>query len=237
MLRVSRVGVLVWLMAGSVATAQDESSRQGPPIVVTTGNSVVRAAPDRAYVTVATEATAPSPVDAQQKIARAMTDVRAKLQGSGVPSDAIKTVAYSVQEEADYVNGRRMLRGYRASNAIEIRVDDIERVGAIIDAAVTSGASSVSDIRFDLRDRDGVERQALKLAVGDARARAEAIAAGAGVTIASIVRIEEQGRPSPPPRPVIAMAAMRAADAPPPTPVSAGEIEVQASVTLIVSIK
>ena len=70
-------------------------------------------------------------------------------------------------------------RGYIARNQIDVRVDDLDRLGPAIDAAGASGATSMAGLRFDLKDRAGAEREALRLAVEDAMARAKAIAAGA----------------------------------------------------------
>ena len=226
------------LSATSTTSAQDPAGSKEPPVIVTVGRSSVKVAPDRAFVTVSTEAAAPAPAAAQQKIAESMTAVRAKLKAALVPDDAVKTIAYSLQEEAEYPNGRRVSKGYRARNTIEVRVDEIGKVGTVIDAAVAAGANAVGDIRFDLKGRDAVERDALKKAVIDARARAEALASGAGVTIAGVLRIDEQGQPSPIPRPgpMMAMRAAAAADVPE-TPVTAGEIEVTATVTLTASIR
>lgn len=235
---VSLCVVVLCVAAALPAHAQPGlSGSSTPPVIVTTGTSTVRVAPDRAYVTLATEATAPAPTAAQQKIAQAMAAVRARLKTAKVPDEAVKTVSYSLQEDADFVNGRRVPKGYRAANSIEVRVDDVDRVGEVLDAAVQAGANTVTAIRFDLKDRDSVERQALKLAVVDARARADALAAGAGVTIAAVVRIDEQGRAIPLPRPMAMMAMRDAMPASPETPISAGEIEVQATVTLTVAIK
>jgi uncharacterized protein YggE len=185
-------------------------------------------------VVLATETLAPGPAEAQQKNAQAATAVRQRLKQLRIPDEAVRTVSYSLNEEFEYTNNRRVSRGYRAVNQIQVRVDDLSRVGEIVDAAVQAGAASVSEIRFDVKDRDAAEREALRLAVADARARADAMAAGAGVALGAIVRIDEQGRPMPMPRPA-AMAAVRAAAAE--TPVSGGEIEIHASVTLTVAIK
>jgi hypothetical protein len=236
----SRVPVLcaACLAFAASAAAQPAVRSDDAPSIVTVGRASVKTAPDRAFVTVATEATAPAPAAAQQQIAQAMTAVRSALKAARVPDEAIRTLAYGLQEEVEFPNGKKVRKGYRALNTIEVRVDDITRVGEVIDAAVKAGANNVSDIRFDLKDRDTVEREALRKAVADARARAEAAAAGAGVTIGGILRIDEQGQVVPVPRPVqmMAMRGAAMADAPE-TPVSAGEIEVQATVTLTVSIK
>jgi uncharacterized protein YggE len=109
-------------------------------------------------------------------------------------------------------------------------------VGPVIDAAVAAGATSIGGVRFDLKQRDALERVALTRAVADARARADAAAAGAGSSVASVLRIEEQRVfPSPQPMPVLMKAA--AAEAAPPTTINAGQIEIHAQVTLTAVLK
>jgi uncharacterized protein YggE len=100
------------------------------------------------------------------------------------------------------------------------------------DAAVQAGATSSEGIRFDLKDRAAVEREAIRLAVADARGRADAAASGAGRAIDRIVRIEEGERSSPMPRPNMAFARLEAV-----TVVEPGLIDVRASVTLTVAMK
>jgi uncharacterized protein YggE len=117
-----------------------------------------------------------------------------------------------------------------------VRLDDIDRVGAVIDAAATGGATTIAGIRFDVRNRAALERDALRQAVADARARAEAAAAGAGVTIDRIVKIEEGGPPEPP-RPVMRMEAAVRAGGDVSTPVEPSTIEIHARVTLTASLR
>ena len=148
---------------------------------MTTGEGVVKRAPDRVWVSVAAESRAKNPREAQRANADAMKAVLDKLKALGLSGDAVRTSGYDLQPEYDYANGRQTLRDYVARNMIEVRIDDVARAGDVLDAAVGSGATSVSGIRFDLKDRDSAEREALRLAVEDARARANAAASGAGV--------------------------------------------------------
>lgn len=208
---------------------------QGPPVVVTVGEGVVKRAPDRAWVTIAAESRAKTPAEAQKLNAEAMTSVTQKLKGLGLAGDAVRTTAYNLQPEFDFVNGRRNLRGYVAQNAVEVRVDDLARVGAVLDAAVGAGATNVSGIRFDLKDRAAAERDALSQAVADARARAHAAASGAGMAVDRVLRIEETGVPAPP-RPVPMMMA-QAREARAETPIDPGQLEIRVSVTLTAAIK
>jgi uncharacterized protein YggE len=166
-----------------------------------------------------------------------MTPVQAKLRAAGIPADAIKTIAYDLQQEWDFVNNRRVSRGYVARNSIEVRVDAIDRVGEVLEIAVGTGATSVGGIRFDLKDRAKLEREALRLAVADARAKAEAAAAGSGQTIARVTRIEEQGPISRPPMPMFREVAALQSDAASTPPIAAGQMELRAQVTLTAELK
>jgi uncharacterized protein len=224
------------LVCATVAGAQTPAvPAPDLPVVVATGEAVVKRSPDRAFVSIAAESRARASREVQRLNAEAMTAVLAKLKSAGLAGDAIQTTGYDIQPEFDYGNGKQTLRGYVARNSIEVRVDDLPKLGEILDIAVGAGATSVAGVRFDLKDRSGAEREALQHAVEDARARAGAAATGAGMKIDRIVRIEEQrGSVMPPPRP---MMAMRAENQAPTTPVVAGELEIRASVTLTAAIR
>jgi uncharacterized protein len=218
------------------AAGQAQPPDPGPrvPVVMTQGEAVLRRAPDQAWVDIAVETRARVPREATARNAQMMTAVQQRLRDLGIPADAIQTRGYHLQPEFDHIDGRQVSRGYVVRNRIEVRIDAMERAGEVLDAAIAAGATGAGGIRFDLKDRASVEREALKLAVTDARARAEAAAAGAGATIARIVRIEEGGRAMPPPVPYMArMAAEVQAD----TPIAAGEIEIRASVTITAELR
>ena len=224
------------LLAPALAAAQPPTARE-EPLVVTSGEGIVQAVPDRAWITITAESRGSNPREAQRRNTDAMTPVQEKLRAAGVPADAIRTVGYDLQQEWDFVNNRRVSKGYVARNTIDVRVDAIDRVGELLELAVGTGATSVGGIRFDLKDRARLERDALRLAVADARAKADAAASGAGRTIDRILRIEEQGTQSSIPlqRPMLReVAQMAASDAP---PISAGQIELRAQVTVTAVLK
>lgn len=228
--------VILWF--ATPAGAQTPAPALNEPVVVVTGEGLVKAAPDRAFVTFAAESRSKNPKDAQTQNAKSMSSVHERLLAAGIPKDAIRTLSYDLHLESDWVNGRQVPRGYVARNTIEVRVDEITRVGEIIDIGITNGANSVHGVRFDLKQREMLEREALKRATADARARAEAAAAGAGAAIGRVLRIEEPSRGYPVPPPMPMMREMAAAqDARPATPVIAGEIEIRATVVLTASLK
>ena len=230
----SAVLVAVLCSAAPVWAQQPAPPAQQPPVIVTRGEASLKRAPDQAFVSIAAEARAASPAEAQRNAADSMKAVQAAIAKAGIGNDAVRTTGYSMQPDMEYSNGRARVRGYIVRNQLEVRVDDLQKLAGVIDAAGQSGATSMAGLRFDLKDRASVEREALRLAVQDAMARARAIASGANSQIGAIVRIDEQGGYEPPQ--IQTMAALRmekAAD----TPVSPGELEVRAQVSLTVAIR
>ena len=226
-------GAVMSLVMVSVAEAQ--APTPPTPSIVTRGEAVVKRAPDQAWVTIASETRATTPAEAQRLAAEAMTAVQAALKRTSLPDDAIRTTGYSLQPDMEYQNGRGRVRGYIARNQIEVRVDALDKLGAVLDAAGSSGATSLAGLRFDIKDRRVAERDALKLAVEDALGRAKAIASGAGASLGPILRIDEFASE---PRPMYqAGVAMMERAAAAPTPVSPGELEITAQVTLTVAIR
>lgn len=229
--------VVLMLGTGRLLQAQEPGNASNPPVpsIVTTGEATVRRAPDQAFVSIAVETRARTPREAQAQNAAAMTAVQQRVASAGIPKDAVRTTGYSIQQEFDFSNGKRTPRGYVARNGIEVRVDAVEKTGDLLDATVEGGATSVSGVRFELKDRASAEREALRLAVTDARARAEAMAAGAGRALDRILRIVDNVQPRFKPQPGLMMA--RAVESPAETPVALGEIEVTAQVELTVAIR
>ena len=241
-MKVAAVAGMLIVLAAPHAVAQAQSAPAMPaasdtPVIVTTGQAVVQRAPDRAWVTIAAETRARTAAEAQRGNAEAMSAVIAKIKSAGISADAIQTVGYDLQPEFDYANGRQTLRDYVARNQVQVRVDALGTLGDVIGAAVASGATNVSGVRFDLKDRAEAEREALSHAVADAVARAQAAAAGARVTFDRVLRIEEdRDFVTPQPRPV-AMMARQSVEAAPSVPVEAGQIEIRARVTVTSAIK
>jgi uncharacterized protein YggE len=221
--------VLFSLLAAPGAFAQSA----GPQIVVT-GEGTIKATPDQAWVSIGVESRSKVSKDAQQRNAQAMTAIQQKIAGFGIPKEAIKTTAVDLQLEFDYADGKQTPRGYVARNTIEVRVDDLAKLGEVLDAVVNSGATMIHGLRFDVKERAALEASALQRAVTNALAKAGALAAGAKRAVDQIVKIEEiaSGEPGPMPRPFAMAARAEAA-----TPVAPGELEIRAVVRVTASIK
>lgn len=233
--------LLVFVMLTPAAAAA-QAPAASTPVIVAQGESVIKVAPDQAWITVAIETRDAKAPEARRLAAVSMTSVMAALKAAAVPADAIKTTGFSLNPDYEYVNGRQRMRGFIVTNQVQVRIDDVSKVAEVLDAvgALSLAASSnltIANLRFDLKDRSQIERDAMRLAVEDALAAAKAMASGAGVALGRISRIDSMGR-TPKFQEAPQMMAMRgaAADAVS-TPISPSEIEIRAGVMLTVEIK
>ena len=229
-MKIASVALLSLLVCPVALNAQTAE----PPQIIVTGEGMIKATPDQAWLQVGAESRSKVSKEAQQRNAEVMTAVQQKISSFGIPKDAIRTVAVDLQPEFDYANGKQTLRGYVARNTVEVRVDDLTKLGDVLDAAVASGAATIHGLRFDVRARGEVEQAALQAAVKDAIGKAQAIATGSQRAIDRILRIEELAGGGPVPMMKQFSMAARAEAA---TPVAPGELEIRAQVRLSVSIK
>jgi len=210
---------------------------EGPGLVTVSGVGIVSRAPDVAYVVFVAESRNERPGVAQRDAAAAMAKVHERLRGAGVAANALRTLSYDLSPEYEFVENRQRMNGYVARNRLEVRVDEVGRVGELVDAGVAAGETSIEGLRFDVKDRAAAQREALRLAAADAWARAEAAAAGVGRALDRVVLIEEPGLATP-----VASREMMAlrvggvqADAAP--PIVSGEVEIRARVTLTAALR
>ncbi len=237
MVRPSCAVAALILAVSTPAVAQVPSPLPARPVIVAEGQARIERPADVAWVQIGVEARGDRPEQARQRAADAMTSMLRALRRH-VPQNAIQTSAFSVVPEMEYTATGSRLKDYLVSNRVQVRVDDLDRLPAVMDAGVASGASTVSGVRFDLKARADAEREALGLAVQDAMARAEAMAAGAGRKAGAIVRIQEQRQSSSPVAYRLEQAAIggvtRAAT---PTPIVPGTIDIGAMTTVTVAIE
>ena len=114
--------------------------------------------PDVAWVQVAVEARGAKPEEARQRAADSMTSVLAALKPI-VPAPNLRTSGLSVTPEMDYTTGGSRLKGYLARNQVEARVDNLELLSKVMDAAIAYGR--------DVDHRSALRRES----AGAARAR------------------------------------------------------------------
>lgn len=74
----------------------------------------------------------------------------------------------------------RHLSGYRLERRLVVELKDVERLGELLETSVSLGANIINEPQLDSTRRADFEREALALAVADAKRNAEVLATAAG---------------------------------------------------------
>jgi uncharacterized protein YggE len=227
---------------GLAAVTQSAGAQQPgtPPreqSIRVTGVGEARARPDQATVDFAVETSAATAQAAAAENAQLMERVIAALVRAGVPRDRIETTGYNVFPDYDQrptETGEPRVRGYRVLNNVQATMDDIARVGTVLDAALAAGANRVNGVRFGLRDPQAFRQRAIDDAVRRARSDGEALAAALGLRLGPVreAYTADVGTAQPVMMERLQMADMAAAN----TPISAGEQTVRATVVIVYAI-
>jgi uncharacterized protein YggE len=201
-----------------------------PGTIVTSGTGRIAVEPDTAELRLGV-ATSQSTVGAARAAAAdAMTAILAAVTAAGVDRRDVRTSTLSVQPRYEYTDGKPpKLAGYDLANLVLVTVRDLAVLGAVIDGALTAGATSLDGLAFRVEDPREAERAARTAAVAEARDRAEVLAEAAGVELGGVSDIVEGGAPPTWPQPKMARTMMAAEAA---TPVEAGTTEISVTVTV-----
>lgn len=210
----------------AVQTAAPSSVRG----IAVSGTGRVSARPDQATVSAGVQTRGRTAQEAQSENNQTMQAVIAAIKAAGIPDRGIQTNGLSLYPN---YGQNQVINGYDATNNVAITVDNVDQVGAVLDAAVKAGANQATNVRFGFKDETGLRNKALAAAAADARSKADALAAALGVKVSGIESVTEAGVSTPivyqQPR---ALAAGVASAAPAP-PVEPGELSVTATVTIV----
>ena len=205
--------------------------------ITITASGLVSVRPDQAAVRVGVSSnarTAKATLAANTTAMRAIVDA---LKGAGIEDKDIQTANFNVQPAYEYSQDGKppKLTGYQVSNAVEVRVRAIDRLGGILDLVVGEGSNQVDSIAFIVSRAEELKDEARKAAVVNATRMAKVYAQAAGVTLGDIQSIAETDNARQF-NPVVASMAPRA-KAVGPAPNEAGEQTLEAQVTIVWTIK
>jgi uncharacterized protein YggE len=158
---------------------------------------------------------------------KAAAKVLEALTSGGIEPRDVKTSRVSLHPvfERNQGGAEARITGYEAVNQVTLRVRDLGKLGALLDALAAAGANRVDQLRFSVSEPHPLMDEARKRAVMDARQRAQIMAEAAGASLGQIVSIEETGQPMP--RPMAMPFDQAVAKA---VPISPGEQDIRASI-------
>jgi uncharacterized protein YggE len=172
-----------------------------------------------------------------QKVRGKMDAVLKVLKNQGIAEKDIQTQFYRVTPKVEWRDGRSIRNGYTVSNQVEVKIHDLKKVGTVLPAVQDAGANDISGPQFEFENSQELERQALALAMDDAKAKAAVLARSAGASVGDILTIQESSSFRPGPRPYMMKSSALAAAPATQEPIAAGEETMEASVSATFALK
>ena len=224
---------LVPLAAAQTVPVQPQPS----PGISVVGEGIVLAQPNVARITLGAEVFDQSLANAQAEAARRMDAVVAKLRADGIADGDIRTVSYNITPQYDQRGDQTqpVLRGYQVQNLVAVRSTNVAGLGALLDDAVSSGATRIFGITFESSDMESLKNQARDQAMQNATSKAQQLARDAGVSLGRPTSVEESDTGGV--TPVRQVPAPQAAAPATTTPIQPGQLQVSTTVRVVWSIQ
>lgn len=218
----------------AAAPAGLRAAHWDPSTVTVTGAGAATAAPDMAVVGMGVETTAPTAKAALAAQTKAAQALLAAVRKQGIADRDVRTDSLSLQAVYAQGDASAKITGYQAGQNFSVRVRDLARTGAVVQAAMDAAgeAGRIGSIAFDVADPSALRAKARDAAFADARAKAEQHARLGGRKLGRLVSISEtdSGRPRPVELPAGAMADEGVTVAP-------GEIQDEVTVTVVYELR
>lgn len=206
------------LAAGAMLALAVPTAHAGeePRLVVVSGQGEVRAQPDRATVTVGVLARRPTVEAARQEANRVQAALLGVTRGLQIPDAQVRSTRINVSPQYTWNEAKRQreFAGYLVQRQVVVDLRDIEKLGPLVEKSLSAGANDVQEPVLDSTKRKDLEREALVLAVEDARRNAEVLARAVGMAVGPARNVQGNGFSPGPPMPM-AMARQDVAAAPP----------------------
>ncbi len=196
MVAVAAVLASTVLLVSTVGERASQVTYTGPEPrrVLTTGIASLTLVPDEARVTVGVVTRGETAEEASRKNADEMSRVIGALRGLGLTEREIQTKWLSVNADYDCSEGKCVLSGYVATNAVEVKLrsEKFQLISEVVDRSIAAGADFVHGVHFGVSEerRRALEEDLLRAAVADARRKAQRAAEELGTGIRGVLSVD-----------------------------------------------
>lgn len=162
------------------------SAANGPEKKITvSASSEVETEPDKAVLSIGIEAEGADGQEVRDELASGAEQLRETFDELGIPDDNIEEGRYRIHP----AHGDR--DGMQGTHTFDVTLDEIDRVGEVIDASVAAGADNIGRVNFTIQEetRDELREDALDAALANADEEAEHVADNRGVEISGTTAV------------------------------------------------
>ncbi|WP_373491638.1 SIMPL domain-containing protein [Parasphingorhabdus sp.] len=186
-------GAALTLIPANFAQAANVEIVAQNPVIELSVSEQVDSAPDTAMFSTGVETKAKTATEALRQNSVQARTVIDRLKSLGIAEKDIQTTGINLRADYEYDQPSRENRfvGYVVSNQVSATVNDISRLGEILDAVVTSGATNLNGPSFSISDDSKVRDVARERALANGKARAMSYARSEGYSGVRMLSISE----------------------------------------------
>lgn len=162
------------------------------------GEGKIKVKPDTAKVDVGLITEGKDTIAVQNENSSKMNAVIKFLKERGINDEDIKTSSYSLSPKYDYNKGKSSLAGYVLNQNIVVTIRNLDKIGQILDGAVSNGANKVDSVSLFVDKPEELKNKAREEAVKQAKGKALAAAKIAGFKLGRLVGFSEGFSGEPP---------------------------------------
>jgi uncharacterized protein YggE len=166
---------------------------KGPFIIKVNGEGEIAVQPDSATINLGVISENKELLTAQQRNSEQSTKVITALVSQGINKADIQTFDYRIESDYDFVQGIQIFRGYKITNILQVKIEDLSTIGKIVDFSVQHGVNYVSNVQFKVKNKDIHYQHALTIAINNAMEKAKTIAQALNVTLAAVPSLLVEG--------------------------------------------
>lgn len=172
--------------------SQAEAINQNQTSIIVSATGKAQAMPDMALLNLAIVTQDKSAQLAMGNNAKQMNSVIDYFKSAGVDLRDLQTSSLQIyKNEPDKSYSQKNESPYQVSNALTIRIRNLDNLGKFYDQAIKLGINSVNGISYTNADTKPFYKQARKAAVEEAIDKATILAQAANVKLGSVLQIDE----------------------------------------------
>jgi uncharacterized protein YggE len=231
------LAVLALVVSACGPTTINQAAPEHLRTLNVSGVGVVYLTPDIAYINIGVNTQRENASEAVEVNKEQTNAVIKAIRDFGVDAKDIRTTNFSIWSNPVYdPMGQVQGTNYTVDNTVNVTVRNLDKLGDLLDSAISAGANSIYSIQFDVEDKTKATEDAREKAVKDAKAEAEGLAEAAGLKLGDIQSISYY-ESSPTPYFEGKGGGGGAMDASAPVPIQPGQLAISVTVSLVYTIR
>ncbi|MCV0383827.1 MAG: SIMPL domain-containing protein [Erythrobacter sp.] len=179
------------VLAAPATAAEVQVQTQGPVVELSVFEQI-EVEPDLATVGTGVTTDAPTAVEALRRNSAEMERLVQMIRALGIAAEDIQTARINLSAQYDYRNNQSpRFTGYQASNQVTVKLREVERVGEVLDAFVSAGATNINGPYFSIENDVEAKATARRRALERGQKQAEDYARIVGYRGVRLVQVAE----------------------------------------------